>query len=111
MYDTGIQGNSTNTDSSVSTNFVDAAGRTSPRFVHAIVTNRKEATVDPRGLTSIKLGVRNVEAVAGSYEEFGLTPMRLTSSGLSASMPVWQSRSRAGYGSSTAATTGKVGLP
>jgi hypothetical protein len=67
--------------------------------------------VDPRGLTSIKLGVRNVEAVAGSYEEFGLTPMRLTSSGLSASTPVWQSRSRAGYGGSTAATTGKVGLP
>jgi hypothetical protein len=37
--------------------------------VHAIGTTREDATVGPHGLTSIKLGVRNIEAVVGSHEE------------------------------------------
>jgi hypothetical protein len=63
--------------------------------VHAIGTNREQATMGPHGLTSIRLQARNVEAVVGSHEEFGLIPMRLRSSESSAPMPVSGSRSRA----------------
>ena len=39
-----------------------------------LVIEQEESTVSLHGLTSITLGVPDVETVSGYYEEFGLTP-------------------------------------